>query len=123
MAKFFIVDDDEDIVSLFEEFLRIKGHSVVARAFNGEEAVEIYKKLVKNPETRPDIVLMDHRMPKKDGLTTTKEILTINPNCTIIFISADSEIKRKVLEINCTFLEKPIDFRSLLERIASHSTN
>lgn len=103
--------------------MRIKGHSVVARAFNGEEAVEIYKKLVKNPETRPDIVLMDHRMPKKDGLTTTKEILTINPNCTIIFISADSEIKRKVLEINCTFLEKPIDFRSLLERIASHSTN
>ncbi|MFX1537087.1 MAG: response regulator [Promethearchaeota archaeon] len=123
MAKFFIVDDDEDIVVLFEEFLRMKGHYVVAKAFNGEEAVETYKKLVKNSETRPDIVLMDHRMPKKDGLTATKEILAINPNCIIIFISADSEIKKKVLEINCSFLEKPINFRSLLERISSHSIN
>lgn len=101
----------------------MKGHYVVAKAFNGEEAVETYKKLVKNSETRPDIVLMDHRMPKKDGLTATKEILAINPNCIIIFISADSEIKKKVLEINCSFLEKPINFRSLLERISSHSIN
>ncbi|MFX0063148.1 MAG: response regulator transcription factor [Candidatus Hermodarchaeota archaeon] len=123
MAKFFIVDDDEFLVRLIENFFRENGHSVVAKAFNGEEAVKIYKELVKNSETRPDIVLMDYRMPWKDGLTAAKEILAFNPNCTIIFLSEDLAIKNMVLEINCAFFEKPCSLHSLLKSIASHSTN
>jgi len=59
MARIFIVDDDIDIVNLFEQFLKMQGHKITAKAFNGEEAIDI----IKNLQNKPDIVIMDHRMP------------------------------------------------------------
>ncbi|MHA2297204.1 MAG: response regulator [Candidatus Hodarchaeales archaeon] len=111
MTNIFIVDDDENIVFLFEELLKMKGHKVIAKAFNGEQAVKIYSSL----RISPDIILMDHRMPKKNGLTAAKEILGINPDCKIIFISADHSIKNQALKIGAIFfMEKPIKFPELL---------
>jgi DNA-binding NtrC family response regulator len=64
---------------------------------------------------------MDHRMPSKDGLTVTNEILSINPNCKIIFVSADYTVRDKALEIGAVdFIEKPIDFTSLFKIIEKH---
>ncbi len=48
---------------------------------------------------KPDIILMDHRMPKKNGIEASKEILKINGKTKIIFLSADSSIKEEVLSI------------------------
>ena len=42
---------------------------------------------------------MDHRMPSKDGIEVTEEILSINPNTKIIFVSADYSIRDKALEV------------------------
>ena len=57
---------------------------------------------------------MDHRMPSKDGIEVTEEILSINPNTKIIFVSADYSIRDKALEVGAIdFLEKPIDFITL----------
>jgi len=103
-----------DIVNLFEQFLKLEGHDIVAKAFNGEEALEIYKKF----QNYPDIILMDHRMPSKDGLETIKEILSINPHCKIIFVSADYSVRDKALEVGAIdFLEKPMDFTTLFRII------
>ena len=114
MTKILIVDDDEDIVDLFEKFLKLEGYNIIAKAFNGEEALEIYKSF----QNAPDIILMDHRMPGKDGLETTKEMLSINPNCKIIFVSADYSVREKALEAGAIdFLEKPIDFITLYRKI------
>lgn len=117
IAKIFIVDDDEDIVQLFEQFLQLEGHEIVAKAFNGDEAIEIYKSL----KNAPDIILMDHRMPSKDGVEVTEEILSINPNNKIIFVSADYTVRDKALEVGAIdFLEKPIDFNTLFRIIKKH---
>ena len=111
IAKIFIIDDDIDIILLFEQFLVIEGHEIIAKAYNGEEAIEIFKNLQYNP----DIILMDHRMPLKNGLETTKAILNINPNSKIIFISADYTVRTEALNIGAIdFLEKPIDFTTLI---------
>ena len=60
-------------------------------------------------------------MPLKDGLETTKEILSINPHCKIIFISADYSIRDKALEMGAIdFLEKPINFNSLYRLIEKY---
>jgi len=118
IAKILIVDDDVDIVNLFEQFFKFKGHNIVAKAFNGEEALELYKSL----ENHPDIIIMDHRMPLKNGLETTKEFLAINPNCKIIFVSADYSVKEKALEMGAIdFLEKPIDFGTLFNIIEKYN--
>lgn len=114
IARIFIVDDDRTIVSLFEEFLGEHGHEVVGRAFNGEQAITICQSMHNHPE----IILMDIRMPKKDGVTAGKEILEIHPNCKIIFISADSKAKSLALSIGAAaFLEKPFSFKDLLTAI------
>ncbi|MFW9970349.1 MAG: response regulator [Candidatus Odinarchaeota archaeon] len=114
-----LVDDDVDIVNLFEQFLKFKGHEIIAKAFNGEEALEMYK----NSQKAPDIIIMDHRMPSKNGIETTKEILMINPNCKIIFISADYSIRDQALKVGAIdFLEKPIDFNTLFRMIEKYNS-
>jgi two-component system chemotaxis response regulator CheY len=103
---------------LFEQFLTLEGHQIVAKAYNGEEAIEIFNKFQLNP----DIILMDHRMPLKNGLETTQVILNINPNSKIIFISADYTVRIKALKIGAIdFLEKPVNFSTLKEMVEKYS--
>ena len=67
------------------------GLEVVAEAANGEEAIEAYSRL------RPDIVLMDLRMPVMDGLTATHAILADDPDARIIVLTTydgDEDIHR-----------------------------
>ena len=67
------------------------GLQVVAEAANGEEAIEAYERL------RPDIVLMDLRMPVMDGLAATRAILAEDPNARIIVLTTydgDEDIHR-----------------------------
>ena len=67
------------------------GLQVVAEAANGEEAIEAYARL------RPDVVLMDLRMPVMDGLTATRAILADDSNARIIVLTTydgDEDIHR-----------------------------
>ena len=56
-----IVDDDEDTVEIFAEYLEIKGFKVLATGVDGKEAVELYDK------HKPDIIFSDIMMPTYDG--------------------------------------------------------
>ena len=106
------------MVLLFEQFLVMEGHEVISKAFNGEEALDIFKQM----SIIPDIILMDHRMPAKNGLETTEEILRINPNIKIIFVSADYKVKEKALDVGAIdFLEKPIDLNTLITMVEKYS--
>jgi len=66
----------------------MRGYNVVASAFDGAEAIRVYSKLY----PKPDVVLMDHRMPVMNGIAAAKELLRINPSCKIIFLSADEKV-------------------------------
>lgn len=79
-------------------------------AGNGSEAIKIFKSL---PE-KPDIILMDHRMPIKNGIETTHEIMKLNSHTKIIFISADNSVKKHALSIGAkSFIEKPFTIEQL----------
>lgn len=67
------------------------GLQVVAEAANGEEAIEAYARL------RPDIVLMDLKMPVMDGLAATRAILAEDPEARIIVLTTydgDEDVHR-----------------------------
>lgn len=89
---------------------------VVGMASNGQRAVEMFEAM--NP--KPDIILMDHRMPIKNGIQAAREILTYSMSVKIIFASADRSIKKQAFEIGAIdFIEKPFNHTELIKTINS----
>ena len=114
MSRILVVDDEIYLHRIYEEFLSLKGDLVIGFATNGEEAINTYKSLVE----KPDIILMDYRMPIKNGIDASKEILQVNNPPKIIFISADDSIKQEALSIGVKgFIDKPFSLEIFIEMI------
>ena len=61
---------------------------------------------------------MDHRMPIKNGIEATKQILRINSGSKIIFTSADNSVKQEALSLGAkSFLDKPFSITELIDKI------
>ena len=114
MVSIFIVEDDEFLSILYEKALVLNGYEVIASAQNGEEAINIYKEL----QIKPDIIIMDHRMPIKNGLEAAEEILKIDTKTKIIFASADTTIREKAISLGAvSFKRKPFTLNRLMQNI------
>lgn len=86
MTKFLIADDQ----SLFLDMLctiisSYNGNEIVAKAYNGKEAVELYI------EHKPDICLLDIQMPVTDGITALKQIKQYDSNAKVIMLTTFSD--------------------------------
>ena len=114
MVSIFIIDDEAILHRLYKDVFAIKGHQVVADAFDGEEAVKKYTDM--NP--KPEVIILDHRMPNKDGLEAMKEILDIEPSAKIVFISADANVREQALNGGArSFGLKPVTIRHMLDLV------
>ena len=88
MAKRILIVDDSSIMrKMIKQTLQMEGHSVIGEAKNGKDAVEIYK------DMNPDIVTMDITMREMDGFSAAKEILSLDPDANVIFLSNLDEEK------------------------------
>jgi len=80
-----VVADNESIIRMdLREMLEEAGHLVVGEATNGERAVELARKY------RPDLVIMDIKMPEMDGLTAAK-IITSERLAPVLLLTAYSQ--------------------------------
>jgi two-component system chemotaxis response regulator CheY len=114
MARILLVDDEPYIQALYGDILSRAGHDVVDTAYNGEEALLKYELL----DPPPDLVLMDHRMPIKNGLEATREILGLDAKACVLFVSADQTVRDRVASVGAAgFIEKPFNIVKLLETI------
>ncbi|MGA1793481.1 MAG: response regulator [Thermoplasmatota archaeon] len=92
----------------------MNGYSVLGEAYDGMEAIELFSSLAE----KPDIIIMDHRMPNKDGVDTTLSIKEIDPTVKIIFASADSTIRTRALDAGALeFLSKPFQINDLMSAL------
>lgn len=114
MYNILICDDEKDIVSALEIYLRAEGYETVA-AYNGREALEAL--------ARHDIqlVLLDIMMPELDGISTMSR-LREHSNVPVILLTAKSEDTDKVLGLNVgadDYVTKPFNPVELLARVRS----
>ena len=101
--KVMIVEDDEDILTLYSDYLSNKGYHVVARY---TRANNIKEDLETDP---PDVYLINSLLPgKKSGAEVATEILDIYPDAPILFITADDR-QPEDIEKNPVFREKKFD--------------
>lgn len=77
-----VVDDEELLRQAFRRLLERQGVEVCAEAADGIEAVELAT------AASPDIILMDLRMPRLDGLGATKQIRALLPEVCVIMTTA-----------------------------------
>src|SRR6476619_5950156 len=126
------MDDDPEVASLYGSVLEDRGH-IVTLVCTAEECLQMYSKCLQRALTNRtvlrdvqpyDAVLLDYKMPDRNGLQVAKEILTINPRQRIIFVSAFVEewILDSIKELKVTpeFLQKTISNRNLIDAIENN---
>ena len=114
MPNIIIVDDDKDTILTFADYLAIHKIEVLGLAYDGKEAIELYKKL------KPDIVLLDIMMPEYDGFYAFEGIRKLNPDAKIIAVTADltADTEKKLIQLNANALTyKPYDIENIIETI------
>jgi DNA-binding NarL/FixJ family response regulator len=95
IKKVFIVDDDPEFRRFLKEFLSDQpGLKIVGEAADGKQALEKVKKI------KPDLVLLDIRMPGMDGFSASRLLKRIMPDLQIIIMTIfdDLEYKESVVE-------------------------
>jgi two-component system chemotaxis response regulator CheY len=116
MVTVFIIDDEAILHRLYKDVFAIKGHQVIADAYDGSEAVDKFKQM----DPKPDVIILDHRMPNKDGLEAMSEILSLDPKARIVFISADANVRQSAMTGGASsFGLKPVTIRHMLDLVES----
>ncbi|WHY68101.1 response regulator [Neobacillus sp. SuZ13] len=116
MYKLLIVDDEKIVIEGLKSAANWKEHhiEIVGSALDGEEALkEIMNK-------KPDIVLVDIRMPKLNGLDLIKETKDLNLDTVFIIISGYSKFdyaKRAIQLEAIDYLVKPIEVEEIIDSI------
>ena len=114
MPNILICDDERDIVSALEIYLRAEGYGTVA-AYDGREAVE------KLHEQDIQLILLDIMMPEMDGISALVRIRQ-ESNVPVILLTAKSEDTDKVLGLNVgadDYITKPFNPVELIARVRS----
>jgi len=112
MISVMVVDDDPNLIELFEASSGVYEMNIVGKANDGEEALKVYPSISPPPE----IVIMDQRMPNMCGIECTKILLQMHPGARIVFVSGEPGIRNEALAAGAiAFMEKPFAMRNLME--------
>lgn len=115
MTRILLIEDDAMLQEILAERLELRGFDVIL-ATNGQEGIE------KAQTEKPDIILMDMRLPILDGWQATKRLKGApeTQDIPIIALTAHALIgdREESLAVGCDEYEpKPVDFARLLEKI------
>ena len=111
-----IIDDDEDIINLFQTFLEYDGYKVDAFT----DPIDALYSFRKNTY---DLALLDLKMPKMNGMLLYEKLQNIDPNLLFCFITANKEyiehLKRNNPDIEKIVIYKPILLSELRSKVHS----
>lgn len=110
-AKLLVVDDEESLRALYQTFFEGRGYKVKT-ADSGEQALEIYKTY------RPDILLLDVRMPGMGGFELARRIKALNTGQKIVYITGytlDPPIREQLEQEPHPYISRPVGLQPMLE--------
>jgi len=102
-----IADDQRSFGTTLAEMVRHCGHEVIGVVGSGLEAIQAFSL------HRPDLVLMDHWMPRLNGVTASRQIIAKYPAARIVLLSAWSPLDGADESGAICFLPKPVDMARL----------
>lgn len=109
MAKILIVDDESSIRRTLRDILEFEKYEI-------DEAVDGFDAIIKIKQQKYDVILMDVRMPKMDGLEALEKMQIITPETPVIMISGNADIDTAVEAVKkgaFDFISKPPDLNRL----------
>ena len=109
-AKILVVDDDAPIRRTLKEILENEKYEV-HEAVDGVDAVEQVKQM------KFDVVFMDIKMPKMDGISALEQLIELHPETPVVMISGHGDITEAVTTVKkgaFDFIQKPLDLNRLL---------
>ena len=112
-----LVDDDRYSLETLSKLLTEDGYKVVG-CLNGKEALEKMKNKVY------DIIITDLRMPEMGGIELLKNIKKMDPNISVIIITAFGEMDTYLEAIDSgayDYIHKPINYEGLLKLLETVS--
>ena len=112
MSLVLIADDNKLIVSILDNYCKKEGYDTIL-AHDGEAALDSFNK------AKPDIILLDVMMPKKDGFEVCREIRKTS-NIPIIMITARGEDFEKIMGLDIgadDYIVKPFSPGEVIARI------
>ncbi len=110
MAKVLVVDDDKGIRKALRDILELEKYEV-------DEAVDGLDCIVKIKQNNYDVIIMDVKMPRMDGMEAIDKIQDIAPDIPVIMISGHGNIDTAVDSVKkgaFDFIQKPPDLNRLL---------
>ena len=98
-----IIEDEQDILLLYKDYLLSKGHKIVATSTTADEIMSDYDRI------RPDVALIDYKLPNdKNGIDATIQILDKYPSAAILIVTAYETVKIEIIK-NSLFDNKRVE--------------
>ena len=114
MKRILVIEDDKNIRELLRQELSDDGYSIVLAA-NGKEALSI---MMDSGQEKPDLIIMDLRMPQMDGFETMGHLLKSKHETPVIIHTAYPSYKDDALAIAAdAFVVKSHDLTKLKSAI------
>ncbi|MFM9098814.1 MAG: ANTAR domain-containing response regulator [Actinomycetota bacterium] len=116
-SKRILIAEDETLIRMdLAEMLRENGYEVIGEATNGEEAIMLANEL------KPDLAILDVKMPKLDGITAAETIVKISPVLMLTAFSQKDLVERALDAGVMAFVVKPFTIDDLIPAIEIATT-
>jgi DNA-binding NtrC family response regulator len=91
--KVMIIEDEQDILLLYKDYLISRGHNVLVTATSALEIISDYEKIL------PDITILDYKLPdNRNGIEAAVKIFNTYPSAAILIVTAYDTVKEEVLK-------------------------
>lgn len=113
-AKILIADDSILARKQLKDMISTLGTPTFFEAPDGQSAIDQYK------QNKPDLVFLDIVMPRKDGNSAIKEIITYDPEAIIVITSSagtQSQLKLAIEAGAKEFIQKPLDQEQIINTV------